>query len=439
VARRSLSALLLLAAWAAAQPRTVTITVLATTDLHGQILPLDYATNRPAARGLAAISTLARQVRAENANTLLIDCGDTIQGSPLETVYQAGRRTLGDPMMRVMNLLGYAAMTVGNHEYTVGSAAMEQARRDARFPWLAANTTGFDAAVVKSVAGLRVAIIGVTTPMVPVFEPPDHLGGHRFSDPVSAVRRAVAGAHADLVVVAAHTGLGRDGEDPAEHVVAALAEQVPGIDAIVFGHSHKELAAQSIGKVLVIQPKNGGASLARLDFTFEGKQLRAKKGILIPVTAATPAAPDVVELARPYEEAAQRYLDTPVAMADRDLSGDAITDLINRVQLQASKADVSLATLFDPDARIAKGPVTLRQITAIYPYENDLVVVEGTAAMLKGLPDRIAGVSVNSPDQPLRIALNSYRATQPPFRNARIVWKSKQSIRDMLAATPRLY
>lgn len=438
MARRSIFTLLLIAAWAVAQPRTVTITVLATTDLHGQILPLDYATNRPAPRGLAAIATLVRRVRAENPNTVLIDCGDTIQGSPLETVYQAGPRTLGDPMMRAMNLLGYAAMTVGNHEYTVGTSAMEQARRDARFPWLAANTSGFDASVLKTVAGLRVAIIGVTTPMVPVFEPPGHLGTHRFSDPFDAVRRAVAGLHADLVVVAAHSGLGSDGEDPAEHVVSALAEQVPGIDAIVFGHSHKELAAESIGKVLVIQPKNGGASLARLDFTFEDKKLRTKKGTLIRVTAATPAAPDVVQLARPYEEAAQRYLDTPVATADRDLAGDAITDLINRVQLQASKVDVSLATLFDPDARIAKGPVTLRQITAIYPYENDLVVVEGTAAMLKGLPDRIAGIQPKSPDQPLRIALNSYRATQAPFKNARIIWKSKESIRDMLAATKRL-
>lgn len=436
--RRSIPGLLAFVALAAAQPREVHLTILATTDLHGQIVPLDYATNRPAPRGLAAIATLVREVRAENPNTLLIDCGDTIQGSPLETVYQAGPRTAGDPMMRVMNLLGYAAMAVGNHEYTGGAAAMERARRDARFPWLSANTTGFTPYVVKAVAGVRVAIIGITTPVVPVLEPPEHLGVHRFSAPVDAVKRALAGLNADLVIVAAHSGLGRDGEDPAEHVVASLAEQIPGIDAIVFGHSHKELAAQSIGKVLVIQPKNAGASLARMDFVFQGRELRAKSGRLMPVTASTPAAADVMALARPYEEAAQRYLDTPVATASRDLEGDAITDLINRVQLEQSKADVSLATLFDSAARIAKGAVTLRQITAIYPYENDLVVVEGKAGMLQGLPDRVAGLTPGSPDRPLRIALNSYRATQAPFRNAKVVWKSKQSIREMLASTPKL-
>lgn len=325
--------------------------------------------------------------------------------------------------MRVMNLLGYAAMAVGNHEHTVGAAAMEQARRDAHFPWLSANTTGFAPYVVRTVAGVRVAIIGITTPALSVLEPPDHLGAHRVSDPI---------------VVAAHSGLGRDGEDPAEHVVARLAEQVPNIDAIVFGHSHKEFAAQSIGKVLMIQPKNAGASLARMDFVFEGKTLRAKSGRLIPVTTATPPVADVMALSRPYEAAAQHYLDTPVATASRDLEGDDITDLINRVQLRESKADVSLATLFNPEARIATGPVTLRQIAAIYPYENDLVVVEGNGRMLEGLPDRIAGLKRGSGDRPLRIAVNRYRATQAPFRNAKIVWKSKQSIREMLAATPNL-
>jgi 2',3'-cyclic-nucleotide 2'-phosphodiesterase/3'-nucleotidase len=434
--RRSLAPLLLAALAAAAQSRPVTVTILATTDLHGYLLPLDYATGRPAPRGLAAAATLVREVRAANPNTLLIDCGDTIQGSPLETVYQSGPRTAGDPMMRAMNLLGYAAMTVGNHEYTAGAAAMEQARRDARFPWLAANTTGFDASLVRTLAGIRVAIVGVTTPMVPVFEPAGHLGTHRFTPAIAAVRRAVAALHADVVVVAAHSGLGRDGEDPAEHLVAALAAEVPGIDAIVFGHSHKELAPQFIGKVLVIQPKNWGASLARIDFTFDGKTLRSKTGALLPVTATTPAAPDLVALAQPYEQAAQRYLDTPVTTAARDLAGDAIADLVNRVQLAASHADASVTAPVDAAIRIRKGPVTLRQVTAVYPYENDLYVVEGSARMLEGIADRVAGTLPQSPDRPLRIAVNSYRATQAPFRGTKVLWKSNRAIRDLLAASP---
>ena len=136
----------------AAQP--VTITVLATTDMHGNLVPVDYVTGQPVARGLAKIATLIREARAGNPNTLLIDCGDTIQGTPLESVYQSIARTgadpvghrpasplRGDPMMRAMNLLRYDAMTVGNHEYNAGLANLAKTRQDAKFPWISANTS----------------------------------------------------------------------------------------------------------------------------------------------------------------------------------------------------------------------------------------------------------------------------------------------------------
>src|ERR1700733_7681584 len=102
---RIVSALLCIAIFARAAE--IKITLLATTDLHGNLLPYDYFTAQPAARGLAKIATLIRQARAENPNNLLIDCGDTIQGSPLESVYQHSAGLKGDPMMAAMNLLDY--------------------------------------------------------------------------------------------------------------------------------------------------------------------------------------------------------------------------------------------------------------------------------------------------------------------------------------------
>src|ERR1039457_879405 len=154
--RRLIPILLCAASVLAAQQ--ITITMLATTDLHGNLVPVDYVTGQTVARGLAKIATLIRQARAEDANTLLIDCGDTIQGTPLEDVYQSVARTGadpagyrpdaklggdpgGDPMMRAMNLLGYDAMTVGNHEFNAGLANLAKARLDAKFPWISANTT----------------------------------------------------------------------------------------------------------------------------------------------------------------------------------------------------------------------------------------------------------------------------------------------------------
>jgi 2',3'-cyclic-nucleotide 2'-phosphodiesterase/3'-nucleotidase len=480
----------------------VTVTVLATTDLHGNLMPVDYVTGAVVPRGLARIATLIRAVRAESPNSMLIDCGDTIQGTPLESVYQAGLRAgappaVGDPMMRAMNLLGYTAMTVGNHEFNAGLPNLDRARRDAAFPWIAANITvarpnaerEFAPYAVQTIAGVKVAVIGVTTPLVPLWERPENLGAYRFTSPVEAVKLAIAklrrAEHPDLIIVAAHSGLGRNLqtgalEEPAENVVYELAQQAPDVDAIVFGHSHAQLEGALAGKVLLVQPRNAGASLARIDFTFD-PGLVSKKSRLIPVTPETAAAPDLMELARPYEEAAQRYLNTPVATAARELSAargreedTAIVDAIQRVQLEYARADVSFTALFDPQARIPQGEVTVRQIAALYPYDNELFAIEGTGRMVKealenaaryfsekGFPgfnyDMAEGVNYEidrtrpqgerirnlrwhgrplEPAQKLRIAINNYRAGGTGgygmFRGAKILWRSGDDIRELL-------
>src|SRR6476646_8431899 len=185
----------------AAHARPATVTLLATTDLHGNLVPYDFYTAKPASRGLAKIAALIQQVRAESANVVLIDCGDTIQGTPLEGVYQhyvrSGSLPLGlrlpaplngDPMMRAMNYLKYDAMAVGNHEYNFGLHNLEMARSEAAFPWLSANTHAspgagkpFDAYSVKDVGGIKVAIVGLTTPAIPMWEEPANIQGRTFA------------------------------------------------------------------------------------------------------------------------------------------------------------------------------------------------------------------------------------------------------------------
>ena len=149
----------------------VWVTVLSTTDLHGNILPIDYYTDTPDARGLAKIATLVREARKENpSGTLLVDSGDVIQGSPLEYVHNTRNNTPADPMMRAMDVLGFDAMTVGNHEYNFGLKVLSKARAEATFPWLSANTykagtneTFYVPYLVKEVNGVRVGILGLTT------------------------------------------------------------------------------------------------------------------------------------------------------------------------------------------------------------------------------------------------------------------------------------
>jgi 2',3'-cyclic-nucleotide 2'-phosphodiesterase/3'-nucleotidase len=120
--------------------RRAQITILATTDMHGNVLPIDYYANKPDARGLACAATIIKGVRKENPNLLLLDSGDTIQGTPLVYYHNKKNNAPPDPMMLAMNALHYDAMAVGNHEYNFGLKVLGKARREANFPWLSANT-----------------------------------------------------------------------------------------------------------------------------------------------------------------------------------------------------------------------------------------------------------------------------------------------------------
>ena len=202
-------------------PERVQITILGTTDLHGNIEPVDYYTDKADNRGLAKVATLIKRIRHEQPNTLLIDSGDTIQGSPLESFHSRKNNTRTDPMMLVMNSLNYDAMTVGNHEYNFGLKVLEKARGEAKFPWLSANTyakgterTHYKPYVVKEVAGVKIGILGLTTPGIPYWDNPPNYAGLEFREPVAEARKWVTTLRAkekvDVVVIAMHMGLGED-------------------------------------------------------------------------------------------------------------------------------------------------------------------------------------------------------------------------------------
>jgi 2',3'-cyclic-nucleotide 2'-phosphodiesterase / 3'-nucleotidase len=512
----------------------VTITVLATTDLHGNIYPYDYYTGKPADRGLAKIATLIRHERQDNPNNILIDCGDTIQGTPLEYVYQHWRETgklpldmsftgaplTADPMMLAMNALGYDAMVTGNHDFNFGLKNQMAARRLARFPWISANTKTepgaaaspgdaqpFEPWVVKTVAGVKVAIIGITTPGIPMWDPPEHYKGYRFEGGRAAAQDAVAKVkateHPDVVIIAAHAGLGPESANgPApemsENMIDAIATHVAGIDAIVFGHTHQSLPGKRIGSVLLMQPKNWGISLGRMDFKLsrEGNgawKIVGKESRLIPVAADTAPDPQILDIARPYHELAERYLNTPVASAPEAMEtkfsrieDTAAIDAIQQVQIDATHADVSFASSFNPNVHIAKGPVSVRQLAALYLYDNELYMIAGNGSMVREalenaarwfltcqadcrgetlLNQHVIGynfdmaegveyeIDLKQPegqriknlrwhgqpladDQPLRIALNNHRAGGGSgfsmFLGAKLLWESHEDIRDMM-------
>ena len=394
-------------------PERVQVTILGTTDLHGNINPIDYYTDKADNRGLAKVATLIKRIRKEQPNTLLIDSGDTIQGSPLESFHSRKNNRRIDPMKLVMNSLNYDAMTVGNHEYNFGLKVLEKARGEAKFPWISANTyakgtqrTHYKPYIVKEVAGVKIGILGLTTPGIPYWDNPPNYAGLEFRAPVAEARKWVATLRTqekvDVVVIAMHMGLGEDlrtgevspGQIPHENEAISIAQEVPGVDVIFMGHTHRDVPSLYINGVLLTQANHWGRHLARADLYLQkspsGWRVYAKSARTIPTDDRIEPDPDVVKLAEPYDRQTEQWLERVVGESPEELTAEdarfrdtAILDLIQKVQLEAGKADVSMVASFNQQARIAKGPVTVRDIAELYVYENTLAVLEVTGQQLK--------------------------------------------------------
>src|SRR5882724_9000256 len=393
--------------------KRVYIVVLGTTDLHGNLFPVDYYTDKTDNRGLAKISTLIKQVRKETQNVLLIDSGDTIQGTPLEYYHNKKNNQPPDPMMLAMNALHYDAMTVGNHEYNFGLQVLEKARREAEFPWLSANTynkgtnqTHYKPYIIKEVAGVRIGVLGLTTPGIPNWENAPNYAGLEFHEPLSEAKKWVPllrrKERADVVIIAMHMGLEQDlrtgeinpGQVTNGNQAIAIAQQVPGVDLIFMGHTHRDLPSVVINGVQLIQANYWGRPRAREDLYLEnggrhgGVFARAARTIAVDDRVAPDQ--DLLKIGEPYDRETQAWLSRPIGESAAELTAaearfrdTAILDLIQRVQLEAGKAQVSMAAVFNPEARIAKGSVTVRDIAGLYVYENTLVVLEVTGQQLK--------------------------------------------------------
>jgi 2',3'-cyclic-nucleotide 2'-phosphodiesterase / 3'-nucleotidase len=459
-----------------------------------------------------------RQVRLENpSGTLLVDSGDAIQGAPLEYVHNRVNNAPADPMMLAMNALGYDAMAVGNHEYNFGLPVLRKARSEARFPWLSANTykagtgdTVYQPYIVKVLNGVRVGVIGLTTPGIPFWENTENIAGLEFRDPLADARRWVGvlreRERVDLVVVAMHMGLEEDlrtgiitpGQVPNENRALAIAREVAGVDVILCGHTHVELPATIVNGTLIVQASLWGRHVGRadvyLDKTGDGRwAVTARQSRTIPTTAATPADAEIAKIAEPYDRETRGWLERPIGQSDAELTAadaafrdTALLDLVQRVQLDVGKADVSMAATFNPDARVPKGAVTVREIAGLYVYDNTLVVIEVTGRQLKealehsaryfrdyvpgetpaALVDRrIAGYNFDvaegvdydlditrpigsrirnlryrgqplDPSMILRLATNNYRVNggggYVMYKGAREVYRSSEEIRDLI-------
>jgi 2',3'-cyclic-nucleotide 2'-phosphodiesterase/3'-nucleotidase len=403
----------------AAEGRVV-VTILETTDLHGHLLPWDYARAQLADEGLARVASRIEAIRRETPNVLLLDAGDTIQGTPIEYLHARRANDDADPMSAAMSAARYDAMAVGNHEFNFGLDVLRKAQKEASFPWLSANTRtaadgspAFPEYIVKTVGGVRIGVLGMTTPNIPTWEPERNRPGLKWEDPVVTAKRLVPILRnvekCDFVAVLIHSGpevdlktLEPDGTE-AENRVAALARDVPGIDLLLTGHTHLKIPLTRLNGVPLIQPGRWGEALARVDVVFENRsgawRVADLKGALLlsGPEVATDAA--VAKIAEKHDERARAYMEETVAVADGEfpagrarLEDTALVDLVNDTQLKVTGADLSMTSLI-PSGRyegFARGAIALRDVYRLYPYENQLVVVEIDGATLKKILEHAA-------------------------------------------------
>jgi 2',3'-cyclic-nucleotide 2'-phosphodiesterase/3'-nucleotidase len=257
----------------------VHLRLLGTTDLHAHVHPYDYHADRQVETvGLSRIATLVAQARAEAPNALLFDNGDVLQGNPLADHIALGQGLAADevhPVIAAMNVLGYDAGTLGNHEFNYGLGFLRAALSGAAYPVVCANVLGADGApllppsvildrTVTDGAGarhpIRVGVIGLVPPQITTWDR-HHLGGRVTAQGIVATAAACAARlkedGADIVVALCHSGIGPDeGGDGMENASVPLAA-LPGIDAVLIGHQHLVFPGPDFAATAAVDPVAG--------------------------------------------------------------------------------------------------------------------------------------------------------------------------------------
>ena len=390
---------------------SVEVVVAATTDVHGRLRGWDYFRAAPdSLHSLARAATVVDSIRAANAGlTVLLDAGDLFQGTPLTYLAARPGARAPHPVMAAMSVMRYDAAAVGNHEFNYGVPILVRSIAHANFPFLAANvfradgSRAFPAFELLPRGPLTIGIVGATTPGSAVWDRDRLSGVLEFRDIVPSVRMAVDSMRAggaDVVIVVMHAGLAEPASYdtvstglPSENVAARVARDVPGVDLIIFGHSHREVADTTIAGVRLLQPKNWARSVAVATLTVardgEGWRVVRTEGRLIP-TAGQPEDSAVLAVTQRAHERAVAFVAETIGTTTAAWRSDSarvadtpLIDFILEVERKVTGAQLASTAAFSLDAGLDSGAITVAQVARLYPYENTLKAVRITGRQLR--------------------------------------------------------
>lgn len=391
------------------------IIILETTDLHGAILPYDFIEKKDLKVSLANISTYIKETKKENSPVILLDNGDNLQGQPLVYYYNFIDTVSTHINAGVMNYLGYGAASVGNHDIEAGHSVYDRLVKQYGFPLLAANAvnkkTGkpyFKPYTVFNEKGLRILVFGMITPEVPTWLPPELYSGIEFREMTETAGKwmpELKKENADVIVGLFHSGWdeGNGGNSAGEshhdeNGSAAVVKDVPGFDIILTGHDHKVVNKKIVNSagdtVLILDGGSRAEKIARADIVFTrgkmpGKIKKHISGKIIDVDNY-PVDGEFISKFGNQKKIISEYVGKKIATFRSEVSSrdaffgpSAFVDMIHKIQIEITNADVSFAAPLSFDVRIEAGPVTVGDMFKLYRFENMLYTMEMSGSEIR--------------------------------------------------------
>ena len=411
--KKLLCSLFALSAVSTAMAQEVNIKLLGTSDIHGRVVPWSYGADVEDKSGsYAQIATYVKDVRKNNKNVVLVDVGDAIQDNQVDVFAKDKKYYKDHPIPKVLNEMNYDIFVLGNHEFNFGMKALDEILKDIKAKKLTANfyhkkndKRYIDATTIIEKDGVKLGIIGLSTPMSAKFEEDTgNLKDMKFTSPTEEARTQVEKLKAkgvDAIIAVTHMGIDNENNIP-DTGMRDVINAVDGIDVVIAGHMHKDVPSETIKNTLITEPHRYGTVVSEVDLTFDINdkkevKLVKKESKTVPVKALE-ADKKIAEIYKPYHEKLRELNNVVIGQTENEMvpqetkhgvsaafsKDTGLSSFINDVEQHYSGADVVTFSFDHQKARMDKGDIKKKDIIFNYRYAGgDVTVYEMTGKQLK--------------------------------------------------------